>query len=176
MVRSILPTGNERHFPEDELIVSKTDIHGRITYANRLFVDMSGYSRSELFGAPHSIIRHPDMPRGVFKLLWDRLLSGHEVFAYVKNLAKNGDHYWVLAHVTPTFDERHEIISFHSNRRCPTREALPIVEEIYARMLGEEAKHPRASAADASLALLRAELEAKKTTYDELVFAIGGPA
>ena len=96
-------TGVERTFGEDEIIVSKTDLTGRITYANDVFLRISGYAEAEVLGQPHSIIRHPGTPRAVFSLLWRTIESGREIFAYVVNRAKNGDHYWVLAHVTPTF-------------------------------------------------------------------------
>ena len=95
------PTGRERTFGPDELIVSKTDLKGRMTYANDVFLRISGYDLDELIGQPHSLIRHPEMPRGLFRLLWQRISTGHEVFAFINNLAKTGDHYWVLAHVTP---------------------------------------------------------------------------
>ena len=110
-------TGVERTFGDDEIIVSKTDTKGRITYANRVFQQVAGYTEDELLGKAHSIVRHPDMPRCVFKFLWDTIGAGNEVFAYVLNKAKNGDHYWVFAHVTPTFDDHGRIISYHSNRR-----------------------------------------------------------
>ena len=97
------PTGREISFGEDEIIVSKTDTRGVITYSNTVFQRVSGYTEEELQGKPHSIIRHPDMPRCVFRLLWDTVQSGHELFAYVLNLAKNGDGYWVFAHITPSF-------------------------------------------------------------------------
>jgi len=100
--RKIEPTGVESHFGDDEIIVSKTDPRGVITYANEIFIRVSGYSEEELLGAPHSILRHPAMPRCVFKLLWDTIQGGREIFAYVVNLAKTGNHYWVLAHVTPS--------------------------------------------------------------------------
>ncbi len=101
---TIQPTGIERTFKEDEIIVSKTDLKGIITYANRTFLDVALYREDEVLGMPHSIIRHPDMPRCVFKLLWDTIEEGNEIIAYVKNMAKNGDFYWVFAHVTPTFN------------------------------------------------------------------------
>ena len=82
------PAGEEVRFGLEDIIVSKTDAKGRITYVNRVFLDVSGYTRNELLGQPHSIIRHPDMPAGVFKLLWDTIQGGHEIFAYVKNSAK----------------------------------------------------------------------------------------
>ena len=93
MTRAIRPTGVENLLGEEELIVSKTDLKGRITYANDIFLRMAKYSYAELMGAPHSLIRHPDMPRCVFKLLWDTLQSRQEIFAYVVNLAKDGSHY-----------------------------------------------------------------------------------
>jgi PAS domain S-box-containing protein len=92
-----------------------------ITYANETFLKIAGYTEDEILGQPHNIIRHPDMPRCVFKLLWDTLEMKHEIFAYVKNMAKNGDFYWVFAHVTPTFNEHGTVIGYHSNRRVPER-------------------------------------------------------
>jgi len=75
---------------EDDFIVSKTDLKGRITYGNRIFIEFSGYAESELVGSQHNIIRHPDMPRGVFKFLWDTIQAKEECCAYVKNMAKDG--------------------------------------------------------------------------------------
>ena len=98
---TITPTGVAREFGKDELIVTKTDLKGRILYANRLFVELSGYPEHEVVGRPHSMVRHPDMPRCIFELLWRSIQAGEEIFAYVKNLSANGDHYWVFAHVTP---------------------------------------------------------------------------
>ncbi|MBV5345526.1 MAG: PAS domain-containing protein, partial [Rhodoferax sp.] len=85
---------------------------------------ISGYEEFEIIGAPHSILRHPDMPRCVFKLLWDSIKNNEEIFAYVLNKSKNGDHYWVHAHVTPTVNRKNEIIGYHSNRRAPSRGAI----------------------------------------------------
>lgn len=113
-------TGVERFFDEDEVIVSKTDLKGRITYCNSVFQRLAGMSEPELIGQPHSIIRHPDMPRCAFKLVWDVVQAGSEIFAYVVNMAKNGDHYWVLAHVTPSFGEDGAIVAYHSTRRVPS--------------------------------------------------------
>ncbi|WP_237051414.1 PAS domain-containing protein [Magnetospirillum sp. ME-1] len=104
------PSGRERTFAHDELIVSKTDPKGRLTYVNDVFLTVSGYTESEVMGKPHSVIRHPEMPRCVFKLLWDTIADGREIFAYVNNMAKNGDNYWVFAHVTPNFDAAGQII------------------------------------------------------------------
>ena len=136
--------GRERFFPASELIVSKTDLRGRITYANQLFCAVAGYRESELIGQPHSIVRHPDMPRSVFRLLWETIEDGREIFAYVKNMASNGDHYWVFAHVTPTFDERGNIVGYHSNRRKPAPAQIERIKPIYKALCAEEARHANA--------------------------------
>jgi len=141
MSHSITPTNQEIFFEPDEIIVSKTDPKGRLTYVNDVFMRISGYDERELLGKPHNIIRHPDMPRAVFKLLWDTLISGQEIFAYVKNMSKNGDHYWVFAHVTPSFDANGMVIGCHSNRRVPTRKAIEAIAPVYAELLAIEAKH-----------------------------------
>src|SRR4030065_222076 len=91
MKRSITPTLVERVMREDDFIVSMTDTKGRITYGNRIFIEFSGYSETELLGSQHNIIRHPDMPRAVFKLLWDTIQSQNECFAYVKMCPRMAD-------------------------------------------------------------------------------------
>jgi len=169
----VQPTGRERTWREDDVIVSKTDLKGIITYANLTFQEISGYSEEELLGQPHSIVRHPDMPRCVFKLLWDTIESGREIFAYVKNMAKTGDHYWVFAHVTPTFDSYGNIIGYHSNRRCPDRHQVRTFAELYAQLLAEENRHPdwRKGMA-AATGILQNALAAKSMSYDEFIFSI----
>lgn len=173
LARTVVPSGRERTFSEDELIVSKTDPKGRITYANDVFLRVASLSEGQALGAPHSLIRHPDMPRAVFRLLWDTIGSGREIFAYVLNLAADGDHYWVFAHVTPSFGPDGRIVGYHSNRRTPDRRVLPIVSGIYARLKAEEDRHAnRAQGLDASMGLLDALLREKGMPYDELVFAL----
>lgn len=166
-------SGVERTFDRDEVIVSKTDPTGRIIYANEIFQRVSGYTERELMGQPHSIIRHPQMPRCVFKLLWDTIESGREIFAYVLNRAKNGDHYWVFAHVTPTLDSTGNITGYHSNRRKPTGEQVKKIAPIYHLLLDEERKHasPKDGLA-ASTALLQKFLKDKGIGYEEFVFTI----
>ncbi len=88
---TVRPTGRERTFHEDEIIVSKTDLKGVITYANQVFVRVAGYSEQELLGQPHNLIRHPDMPKCVFKLLWDTISQGNEIFV------NGGEKVWRLA-------------------------------------------------------------------------------
>ena len=168
------PTTTERFFNEDDIIVSKTDLKGRITYANKVFLDICGYSEAELMGQPHSIIRHPDMPRAVFKLLWDTIQEGREIFAYVKNMAKCGDFYWVFAHVTPTFDAGHNIVSYHSNRRVPDPKIIKTaIAPLYAEILREEAAQQNGN--DALAAGYRRLIDfvgSQKVSYDELIFSL----
>jgi PAS domain S-box-containing protein len=168
------PSGRERHFDADEIIVSKTDVHGIITYANSVFIRVSGYTEAELMGQPHSIIRHPDMPRGVFKLLWDTVQAGREIFAYVNNMAANGDNYWVLAHVTPSFAGDGTIVGYHSNRRVPERVAVDAVQGLYAKMLDAERRcgSDKQAAVRASTALLADALATAGMEYDEFVFSL----
>lgn len=167
---SVQPTGREQFFNDDEIIVGKTDPNGEIHYVNDVFIRISGFSEVELLGAPHSIIRHPDMPRGVFKLLWDTVQQGREIFAYVKNMCRSGDHYWVYAHVTPTFGARGEIVGYHSNRRTANREALSKVIPIYERMLIEERRHElKPEAARSSVQLLERILSETGMPYEEFV-------
>lgn len=174
MPSRITPTKREVTFRPEEIIVSKTDLKGRITYANRTFSQVAGYSRAELMGAPHSIIRHPDMPRAVFKLLWDRLGEEKEVFAYVKNMARNGDFYWVFAHVTPSYDENRKVVGYHSNRRVPDRRVIAeVMEPVYADLLRIEASHPNAKdGLRASFSRLIEIVKSKANSYDELIFAL----
>ncbi|MHA1523811.1 MAG: PAS domain-containing protein, partial [Alphaproteobacteria bacterium] len=140
--QTVRSTGVERSFSPDELIVSKTDLKGAITYVNDLFLSLADYSEAEMIGAPHSTIRHPEMPRCIFKLLWDQLQADKEVFAYVKNMSANGDHYWVMAHVTPSFDASGQKVGYHSTRRVPNRQILDgTIIPLYEKLFAEEAKH-----------------------------------
>ena len=127
MKNAITPTTREIVMQENDFIVSKTDLKGRITYANRVFMRIAGYAERELLNVQHNIIRHPDMPRGVFRLLWNVIENGQECFAYVKNLAKNGDYYWVFANVTMDYDANGKPIGYFSVRRKPSRAGIDAV-------------------------------------------------
>lgn len=172
---AIRPTGTERTFGTDEIIVTKTDLKGRLTYTNDVFLRVSAYPEHEMLGQPHSMIRHPDMPRCVFKLLWDSLLARREIFAYVVNLAGDGAHYWVLAHVTPSLDAHGQVVGYHSNRRSPSRVAVDEIRALYAALLAEEHRHSRpADALAASTRLLDERLAARGQSYDEFVWSLAG--
>jgi PAS domain S-box-containing protein len=173
-MKNIAPTDHEVFFPDHDIIVSKTDVRGRLTYANQTFCHVAGYSEDELLGQPHSIVRHPDMPRAVFKLLWDTIAEGREIFAYVKNMARTGDFYWVLAHVTPSYDEGGKIIGYHSNRRVPRRDVIQqTIAPLYAAVLQEEGHHKNGQQAlAAGFNFLVDVLKSKNTTYDALIFSL----
>jgi len=173
MRRTITPTGEESPFGAEELLVTKTDVKGRITYANDAFLRVSGFTAREVIGAPHSIIRHPRMPRCVFKLLWDTILGGDEIFAYVLNMAKNGDHYWVFAHVTPTFGEKKQIIGFHSNRRKPEPNRVSHIEPLYDRLYAEEKRlNSNNEGMLRAAAILAGAYHERGLEYDEFVFSL----
>lgn len=172
---NVRPTGVERHYGREEIIVSKTDTKGVIRYANDVFLRVSGYDESDIVGKPHNVIRHPDMPRAVFQVMWDTISAGDELFAYVVNLAADGGHYWVLAHVTPTFDTTGKIVGYHSNRRWVEPEIRDEVGALYARILKVEAAHPRTSdAIAAGVQALTHELTAAGHTLDTWVWALAG--
>ena len=167
------PTGREITFDDVELIVSKTDLAGVITYANDVFLRVAGYTEEEVLGKPHNLIRHPDMPRCVFKLLWETLKSGEEIFAYVVNLAKSGDHYWVFAHVTPSLDVHGAHVGYHSSRRVPYPDALPKVQALYKTLRDIERAQPDApTALAASTRALNELLASQKTDYSRFVFQL----
>jgi len=167
------PSGKETFFGDEDIIVSKTDLKGVITYANDVFLKVAGYTEDELLGQPHNIIRHPDMPRCVFKLLWDTISKGQEIFAYVVNMAKNGDHYWVFAHVTPSFDNQGNIIGYHSSRRVPYPDALEKVIPLYRELLAIENSHsdPR-KGMEASFAKVVELLTNAGVDYSQFVFSL----
>ena len=170
---TVQPTGRESPFGEDEIIVSKTDLKGRITYANDVFLRVSRFTAKQILGQPHSIIRHPDMPRCVFKLLWDTIEAKQEIFAYVVNLAGDGSHYWVFAHVTPTFDTHGNIIGYHSNRRRPERAPIEKVKPVYKLLCQEEARHANAKEGlRAGFDMMINFLKQQGVAYDEFVLSL----
>ena len=170
---AVRPTGQERHFSADELIVSKTDPRGVITYANDVFLRVSGYPQDEVLGQPHNMIRHPEMPRAVFKLLWDTLGAGKDNCAAINNLASDGGPYGGLAHVTPSGGADGRVVGYHSSRRKPSAAAVRRVLPVYTRLLAEERRHPTARAAvDASSRLLAELLAEQGQGYEEFVWSV----
>jgi PAS domain S-box-containing protein len=131
--RTVLVTEKEVPFPDGRLIVSRTDITGNITHFNNSFVEMSGYTEEKLLGAPHSILRHPDMPPAAFKDLWDTVQAGNKWHGYVKNLRKDGGYYWVYATVIPNV-RNGKAIGYTSVRRKPSRKKVAECEKLYPTM------------------------------------------
>ncbi|HEX5623540.1 MAG TPA: PAS domain-containing protein [Sulfuricurvum sp.] len=162
------PNQHEKVLDEHDFIVSKTDARGKIIYGNKTFIKMSGYEENELLDAPHSILRHPDMPKIVFKLLWDHIQNKQEIFAYVKNLAKDGSYYWVFANVTATLNTNGTIRDFHSVRRKPSQKALNVIPGIYSQLLAAE----KSGGMEASKKLLDTVLNEKGISYDEFVLSL----
>ena len=155
----------EIKFSKKKFIVSKTDIKGNIIFVNKNFCDVSGYSEEELIGAPHNILRHPDMPRAVFFLVWSSLLRGEPVSGVVKNLAKSGKYYWVIADFDVKKDSDGNIKSLTAFRRAAPQNVIDTMEELYETMLNIEKRRGM----EGSLAYLEAYLEEHHMTYEEFL-------
>jgi len=165
------PISHEIQLNPKRYIVSKTDPRGIIEYGNDYFVEISGYSEAELVGQPHSIIRHPDMPKIVFKMMWDRINKAQNIMAVVKNLAKDGSYYWVVTEFEPKIDPiTNEIISHTAFRKAAPKSAVEQIEPIYAKLLQIE----EYGEMEASEKYLRGFLEEKNITYDEFINNIVG--
>ena len=167
-IRKPRPIDKEHVFGEGDILASKTDTKGNITYANRSFLDIAGYSQDELLGKPHSITRHPKMPKLIFQLLWTELQAGREINAYIVNLSKDGGYYWVFANITPSFDNTNKIIGFHSARRRPNRKALKIIKPFYDDLR----KNEIVGGTHESKKIFTEFLEKQGVDYDEFIFNI----
>ena len=162
-----------RPFPVDREIVldpyrtimSKTDKKGIIEYANDYFMDICKYKEWELMAQPHNVIRHPDMPQIAFKILWDRLLSGENMHAVVKNLAKDGSYYWVVTDFQNKYDEKGEIISLYSRRKAIPDNVKDFFTDLYRKLIDIE----KIAGMEASGAYLMGYLDDQNTTYDQLL-------
>jgi len=163
---SILPKNNEKTFAKSVLLVTKTDLKGKITYANKAFMDIVQMSEKELVGKPHNIIRHPDMPKIIFKYLWSYLQEGKEIHAYVKNICSDGSFYWVMANVTPSYFKG-KVVGYHSARRLPTPESLEIIIPLYKKLLQAE----KSGGMQASEKILSKLLKEKGVNYDEFILS-----
>jgi len=135
--RKVYATDIEVMFPLGRLIVSRTDPTGVITHANDAFVEMSGYTRDELIGTPHHVLRHPDMPKIAFKGLWDDIAAGKKWHGYVKNLRKDGAYYWVYATAVPNV-RNGAIVGYTSVRRKPSRTRVNELIPVYQQWLDQE--------------------------------------
>jgi len=130
------PRDEEIELDPKRYIVSETDEKGRITFANDYFMEVSGYTQEELIGKPHNIVRHPDMPKVVFKLLWQTIGAGKNINAVVKNLAKDGRYYWIFTEFEIRKDtDTGEIIGYHASRKSISKHVIEIIADLYAQLL-----------------------------------------
>lgn len=156
------PIDKEVTWDKTQTIMSKTDPKGIIEYANDIFIEVSGYEEFELIGQPHNVIRHPDMPKIIFKTLWDRIQKGENMHAIVKNLCKSGRYYWVITDFKVKFTSEGEIDSYVGTRKAAPKELIEVVQPLYSKLLHIE----KASGLEASEKYFKGFLEDKGKSYD----------
>lgn len=165
-------TNNEYALKENDLIVTKTDLKGRITYANKTFLDISILEEANILNKPHSIIRHPDMPKAVYRFLWDTVKGGEEFFGVIKNLCSDGGFYWVFANITPSFDSSGNVVGYFSARRYVERELVTNMAGLYKLMLQEEVRQSDdRRAIEASTKVFNDFFIEKGVSYNEYLFS-----
>jgi len=166
-----IATDIEIKLDSKKMIVSKTDVTGKIIYGNEYFCELSGYKESELISSPHSILRHPDMPRAIFKLMWDHLNSGRNIMAVVKNMAKNGNYYWVTTDFDIRRDPLGNIQYYVAFRQAAPKHVVEVMEKLYVKLIAIEKEHD----IKASMAYLDAYLEEKNMNYDQFIEQLAKP-
>jgi len=129
---------NEEVFFDGKTLISETDTKGVITFVNRKFVEMSGYTKEEALGQPHSILRHPDMPKAAFQEMWKVIKTGKIWEGYVKNLRKDGKFYWVIVNIIPKYDDDQNIIGYTASRKVPNRDMIDKIYMQYQEMIKKE--------------------------------------
>ena len=144
-------TNVERTFAKDVKLISTTDLKGKIVHCNQAFIDISGFEKEELIGAPHNLVRHPDMPPEAFDIMWSHLKQGKPWMGLVKNRSKNGDYYWVDAYVMPV-TENGNVIGYESVRSCPDRDDIARAEKLYQAI--RKGHHPKSWPIHTSLVAL----------------------
>jgi PAS domain S-box-containing protein len=170
-------TGIQTEFPRGSILVSKTNPNGVIIYANPEFCRVAGYALEDLVGKPHNCIRHPEMPRAVFSLMWETLKAQREFFGYVVNRCADGNHYWVFAQVVADLDsDSGETISYHSTRRWADPTACRRAVEVYRQLLDAEAQErsPRQAVVAGRKALDEILVRAGMT-YEQWAFSLNNP-
>lgn len=171
MTASAYLSGYEISLPEDSFIVTKTDLHGNITYANRVFMKLTGYSEPELLGQPQNLVRHPSMPKGIFHLLWQQISQEKECFAYINNRAKNGDNYWVFANISPMHDQNQKHFGYYSCRRQASQSAINTLKPYYEHMLMLE-KHAPEDRGIHSMKWFLQQIQTDYGCYEKFILAI----
>ena len=170
ILRSNLPvTQRELTFPAEQRLISATDVQGNLTYCNDEFVTVSGFSREQLIGSPHNIVRHPDMPEAVFAHMWSYLKDGKSWMGIVKNRCGNGDHYWVNAYVTPIFNQGN-VTGYESVRVKPERSQISRAADLYARLQNHDSSLPLRQRLGAILPFMLPPVAALAVTATALLF------
>jgi PAS domain S-box-containing protein len=167
-IRTTRPTPSDREvdWNKNKVLLSKTDIKGTILYANEDFIDVSGYDEFELIGQPHNIIRHPDMPKVIFKFLWDSIQANKNIHAVIKNMSKTGRYYWVVTDFKIIADSDGEIVGYFGTRKTISEEiVVKFIEPLYKKLLHIE----EASGIKASEEYLIGFLEERNKTYMEYI-------
>lgn len=166
-----LPLDKEIKISSKKFLVSKTDEKGNIIYTNDYFTKITGYTQSEVMGVPHNILRHPDMPKAIFFLMWQRIQSGQNIKALIKNLAKSGEYYWVSTDFEIYNNERSNTTNYIAFRRAVSIEAIKKIEPLYATLLDIEKKHGQ----EASLIYLQGYLDERHTNFNDYMDSILKP-
>ena len=166
-----VPTGKQIKLDSKRYIVSKTDTKGNIVFGNDYFSEIAGYKENELIGAPHNILRHPDMPKAIFHLMWQHLESGRNIMAVVKNLARNGDHYWVVTDFDIKRDRLGEVRNYLAFRQSAPKHVVKEIEPLYEILLQIEKEHDM----EASIEYLLGYLEEKRMNYDQFIEQLAKP-
>lgn len=161
----------EKKLSSEDILVSKTDVGGRITYGNDTFIEISGYSKEELVGQPHNIIRHPDMPKAIFYIMWQSIKRGQNIMAVVKNLTKDGKYYWVTTDFDIQRNRDGAIRNYIAFREPTPRKVIKEVEKLYATLLDIEKKKGEKQ----SIEYLNIFLEEKNMTYNEYIQDLARP-
>jgi PAS domain S-box-containing protein len=169
----LIVTNDVEHLLQpDEYIISTANSRGRITSVNEVLIRCSGYSRKELINAPHSIIRHPDVPRALFWMMYESLREGEDFYGYIKNLRKDGGYYWVFAHVRPEHDSNGNVCAYRSVRRAPRRSAVSTIVDLYQQMLAAQQTVSTKFAIPAGLSVLKRYLGDRGLSYEQFIARI----
>ena len=168
---NIKPTQDEARLDESDFIVSKTDLKGKITYCNERFIQISGYEEAELLEQLHNTICHPDMPKAVYRFMWETVQQKQEFFGIIKNLCKDGRYYWGFVNITASIDIKGTHIGYYFVRRQASQKIIDLIIPLYQKMLAEEARHSSSQEAmDASIKILNDAITADGSTYSEFIF------
>lgn len=162
------PIDREIKIPAGEVLFSSTDTKGVIKYCNEAFVDVSGYEEYELAGAAHNIIRHPDMPRVIFKFMWERIQNNQNIIAVVKNMGKTGRYYWVITDFVTEVDLKGNITGYKAFRKPAPRKAIEAIIPIYKKLIEIEKSKDMQVAED----FLFGYLDGKGTNYDDFIASL----